>query len=127
LLHGEAVAIGLALDATYAREVGILSAANWQRIVHLLTQVGLPSWTSELDEHLDDDTHPRCVLRGLTEFREHLGGRLTIMLPRDIGHGVEVHAMDVETIRHCVDTLRPSARGAYHPYTWTTTPVAPVR
>ena len=32
------------------------------------------------------------ILRGIEEFREHLGGELTITLLRDIGRGEEVHA-----------------------------------
>jgi 3-dehydroquinate synthase len=36
---------------------------------------------------------------GLREFREHLGGRLTIMLLTDIGQGVEVHFMDTDLLK----------------------------
>jgi 3-dehydroquinate synthase len=115
LLHGEAVAIGLALDATYASEVGLLPASIRDRIVGLLEKLGLATWTPELDDHLEDEWHPRCLLRGLDEFREHLGGRLTIMLPLEIGRGIEVHTMDLETIRRCVATLRQPAAAAYHP------------
>ena len=32
--------------------------------------------------------------KGLDEFREHLGGELTITLIQGIGEGIEVHAMD---------------------------------
>lgn len=115
LLHGEAVAIGLALDTKYAREIGLLALDTCARILRLLESVGLPTFTPELAEHLDDAEHPRCVLRGLAEFREHLGGRLTIMLPRQIGQGIEVHDMDVDTIRRCVDTLRRSSQTSYYP------------
>jgi 3-dehydroquinate synthase len=34
------------------------------------------------------------VLMGLEEFREHLGGRLTITLLTAVGSGLEVHEMD---------------------------------
>ena len=106
LLHGEAVAIGLALDATYAREIGLLPAETHARILRLLRTVGLPTFAPELTEYLDDPEHPRCVLRGLAEFREHLGGQLTIMLPRAVGQGIEVHAMNVDSIRRCIEILR---------------------
>jgi 3-dehydroquinate synthase len=106
LLHGEAVAIGLALDATYAREIGLLSAATWQRIMHVLATVGLATYAPQLSEHLDDLDHPRCVLRGLAEFREHLGGRLTIMLPMTVGRGKEVHHVDLDLVRLCIAALR---------------------
>jgi 3-dehydroquinate synthase len=106
LLHGEAVAIGLALDATYAREIGLLPAVTWQRIMRVLSIVGLATYAPQLSEHLDDLEHPSCVLRGLVEFREHLGGRLTIMLPMTIGRGKEVHHMDLNLVRSCISALR---------------------
>lgn len=109
LLHGEAVAIGLALDATYAREIGLLDPATHARILRLFETVGLPTFAPELAEHLDDGDHPRCVLHGLTEFREHLGGQLAIMLPGRVGQGLEVHEMDARTIRRCVEMLRDHA------------------
>src|SRR6185295_14362264 len=90
LRHGEAVAIGLALDATYARLIGLLSLDDWQRIVELLEAVKLPTYASELTTFLHDRDDPRCVLQGLAEFREHLGGQLTIILPARIGQGVDV-------------------------------------
>jgi 3-dehydroquinate synthase len=49
------------------------------------------------------------VLRGLAEFREHLGGRLTVMLPVAIGAGREVHSMDLDVVRGCIGALRRSA------------------
>jgi 3-dehydroquinate synthase len=119
LLHGEAVAIGLALDATYAHEVGLLARDNYDRIVRLLKHVGLPTWAPELAEQLDDANHPRCILHGLTEFREHLGGRLTVMLPREIGSGLEVHQMDVDTVRRCVRLLQRAAARPITPELWT--------
>ena len=109
LLHGEAVAIGLALDATYANQIGLLDDRSHQRIIRLLEAVGLATYAPELSEHLDELDHPACVLKGLDEFREHLGGELTIMLPRQIGRGVEVHSMAVETIRACINMLRSGA------------------
>jgi 3-dehydroquinate synthase len=39
------------------------------------------------------------ILQGLQEFREHLGGRLTIMLLTSIGHGEEVHEMDISLLK----------------------------
>jgi 3-dehydroquinate synthase len=106
LLHGEAVAIGLALDATYAREVGYLDDITWRRILRILRVVDLPTYAPELSQHLDDPEHPASVLRGLAEFREHLGGRLTIMLPLAIGRGTEVHSVDLDVVRRCIDMLR---------------------
>jgi 3-dehydroquinate synthase len=106
LLHGEAVAIGLALDSTYAREIGVLDDSTWRRIIRVLQAVGLPTYAPELGQHLDKPDHPAGILSGLNEFREHLGGQLTIMLPCTIGRGTEVHTMDTHTLRHCIRMLR---------------------
>ncbi len=86
LRHGEAVAIGIALDVTYSYLTGILSERSWMRIVRVLLELGLPVFAPELER--------RDLLAGLTEFREHLGGQLTILLLRDIGDPVEVHEID---------------------------------
>ena len=86
LRHGEAVAIGIALDSTYSYLIGMLSEAAWRRIVDLLLQLGFEFDFSQIAM--------RDLMVGLDEFREHLGGELTIMLLRAIGAGEEVHAMN---------------------------------
>ena len=44
-------------------------------------------------------------MQGLADFREHLGGELTITLLRDIGVGVEVHTMDERLILDALNWL----------------------
>jgi 3-dehydroquinate synthase len=94
LRHGEAVAIGLALDSTYAWLKGLLPESDWRRIVDLLVALRLPIYAVELSAHLDAPDHPEGLLRGLAEFREHLGGRLTIILLEGIGRRIDVHEVD---------------------------------
>jgi 3-dehydroquinate synthase len=107
LRHGEAVAIGLALDATYAHLSGLLPKAEWRRILELIVAVGLPLHVRELDMDALDGT--RAILTGLEEFREHLGGRLTIMLLEGIGRGIEVHEMDPGLILASITRLKTYA------------------
>jgi 3-dehydroquinate synthase len=45
-------------------------------------------------------------LDGLEEFREHLGGKLTITLIQALGQGVEVHQMDNQQVLCALDELR---------------------
>lgn len=97
LRHGEAVAIGMALDCQYAHLLGLLSETDLNRILNLLQTLGFLLYDPALDR--DDSVG---VLRGLTEFREHLGGRLTILLLKGIGEGVEVHDMDDNLIRQAI-------------------------
>jgi 3-dehydroquinate synthase len=102
VLHGEAVAIGIALDTVYSTLSGRLPEESSERVVQLLLKLGLPV------------THPLIlpenenspILVGMEEFREHLGGRLTIMLLDSIGKGVEVHEMDPELIKKAAKRLQ---------------------
>ncbi len=89
LRHGEAVAIGIALDTVYARRMGHLDAASTERVLLLLEQLGFELFANELN-HVDSNGE-LMVMRGLEEFREHLGGQLTVTLLRGIGQGFEVH------------------------------------
>ena len=66
--------------------------------------MGLPVWSEHLDERLDNGQ--RAVFQGLEEFREHLGGQLTILLLRQPGQGVEVHEMCEETLEACLAELQ---------------------
>lgn len=88
--HGEAVAMGIALDSAYSFLSGRLSEDDAREIISLLKRLGF-SITHEWMQISGGDSP---VLVGLQEFREHLGGQLTIMLLEAIGKGVEVHEMD---------------------------------
>ncbi len=102
--HGEAVAIGIALDSVYSHLQGLLSAAGLAEIIAVLQALGFALYAPEMSAHLAEATHPDSLLHGLQEFREHLGGQLTIMLLAGIGQGVEVHEIDdqlmVEAVRY---------------------------
>ena len=106
LRHGEAVAIGIALDSTYSYLLGLLSQLEWQQILNTLTALGFTLYVPELAEANDQPEHPRCLFRGLTEFREHLGGELTLMLLPKIGQGIEVHEVDLSLYRQAITLLR---------------------
>jgi 3-dehydroquinate synthase len=86
LRHGEAVAIGMALDSTYAYLLGLLTRSEWQRILNLLKTLGFVLYIPQMRQDR--------LFQGLTEFREHLGGELTLMLLQAIGQGIEVHEVD---------------------------------
>ena len=91
LRHGEAVAIGMLLDARYAERVGMLPAAELERLGSLLSRLGLPTYHRALGEKLGERL---AVLAGLEDFREHLGGVLSVTLLERIGRGREVTALD---------------------------------
>jgi 3-dehydroquinate synthase len=107
LRHGEAVAIGIALDARYSVLSGLLNPGAEVRICALLERLGLALWHPTLESV---DARGLTILEGLREFREHLGGELTITLLAGIGRGVEVHAMDEVLIARAIRWLKERAR-----------------
>jgi 3-dehydroquinate synthase len=106
LRHGQAVSIGIALDTTYSHLAGWLDERVWQRIIALLQNLQLPVFTPELGDHLDDRAHAACVLRGLDEFREHLGGQLTVMLLKGIGIPFDAHEIERHLVVRSIEVLR---------------------
>ncbi|MEO0793766.1 MAG: 3-dehydroquinate synthase [Verrucomicrobiota bacterium] len=103
LSHGEAVAIGISLDSLYSVRVGLLGEAQFERIIQLIERLGFPTF----DELLSQSNQQgwSAILLGLEEFREHLGGKLTIPLLEDIGRQVEVNEMDSNLVLSCVEEL----------------------
>jgi 3-dehydroquinate synthase len=112
LSHGEAVAIGIALDSRYCVEAGLLEAAAAERIIALLETLGLPLWDAALDREGPGGLE---ILAGLEEFREHLGGELTVTLLEGLGRGREVHALDQRLIFVSLGWLRARARAGHSP------------
>jgi 3-dehydroquinate synthase len=99
--HGEAVAMGIALDTVYSDLSGRISSQESSRIIQTLQNLGF-----EVSHHLlqvDEENSP--ILAGLEEFREHLGGQLTIMLLNGIGKGEEVHEIDTEILKQASKKL----------------------
>jgi 3-dehydroquinate synthase len=108
LRHGEAVAIGIAIDTRYSVLAGLLPAGADVRVRALLERLGFNLWHPTCDARRHGRT--RLLLSGLEEFREHLGGELTVTLLSGIGISVDVHTMDHDLLDQAIDWLRP--RGA---------------
>ena len=104
LHHGEAVAIGIAIDSRYSTEIGLLSDQSLDRILRLLDGLGLPSWHRALD--LKGPDGRLKILLGLDEFTEHIGGDLTITLLKQIGEGTEVDRIDHTVLRRVISWLK---------------------
>ncbi|HKK18405.1 MAG TPA: 3-dehydroquinate synthase [Opitutales bacterium] len=104
LSHGESVAIGIALDSIYSHRKGYLGEAELGRILELIQKFGFRIYDEGLSELTEGGEH--VVLQGLEEFREHMGGKLTIPLLRDIGEQIEVNDMDLPLLLECIENLR---------------------
>jgi len=90
VLHGEAVAMGIALDTAYSFLKGMLTEDKLHRVLSILLRLGYDISNPYIQ--INDLDSP--ILKGLAEFQEHLGGRLTITLLTDVGTGKEVNEMD---------------------------------
>ncbi len=98
--HGEAVAKGMALDLVYASEIGLISAALTDKIIGLLIDIGF-----DLEIPVKTKTQISDLLSGIEEFREHLGGRLTITFISSIGEKEDVHEIDLQRMEASIMVL----------------------
>ncbi|MEO0731564.1 MAG: 3-dehydroquinate synthase, partial [Bacteroidota bacterium] len=106
--HGEAVAMGIALDVAYSHFSGRLVAADMERITAAIAALGFALTHPAL--YAPDGAGLRAeIWDGLEEFREHLGGELTIMLLETPGRGVEVHEMDKSLLDQALLSLPVAA------------------
>lgn len=105
--HGEAVAIGMAVDLLYSIHIGLLPEAVGEEILDLIQTVGFSLWSPFLEKQQDGQL---AILAGLEEFREHLGGTLTITLVPKIGEKIEVHTMEPTAILAALSELKARFR-----------------
>lgn len=103
LSHAEAVAIGLALDTIYSRKIGLICEADAARILNVLRVMRMKTHHPALDEV--DENGGRKVLAGIDEFREHLGGRLTVLMLAGVGEGIDVHEFDKRILDESIAEL----------------------
>jgi len=102
--HGQAVAVGLALDTLYSVRSGLLATEAAERILRVLAALDLPIYHPALA--WKDATGRRRIYAGLDEFRQHLGGLLTVLLLHDLGVGANVHDLDEDLLDECIEQLR---------------------
>lgn len=111
--HGEAVAIGMLLDARYAEREGRLPTEALERLITLIARLGLPLFHPALLEQAPNGEY--SVIRGLEDFREHLGGNLCVTLLTGIGSSVEVHEMSKERVVEAAQWLAAQAESRTRP------------
>ncbi|MBM4113221.1 MAG: 3-dehydroquinate synthase [Phycisphaerae bacterium] len=97
LCHGEAVSIGIALDTQYSVELGWLPQQESDRVANCLLRLGLPICHPSLSD-------PR-LLEGIEEFREHLGGKLTVTMLRSIGAPQDVNELRSDLISRAIASI----------------------
>ena len=106
LRHGEAVAIGIAMDTLYSYRQNMISKAMCDQVIILLVELGFDlsnTFLAQLE-----------VKSALEEFREHLGGSLCITLLTSLGSAQEVNHIDCALMQECVDyLLQPNLNHLY--------------
>ncbi len=105
--HGAAVATGIAIDTCIAAELGWVSEPVRDALLAALETIGFRLWHEELGWTQGDGT--LSILRGLEEFREHLGGRLTLILPEGPGQGRVLHEVAPASVERAVRRLATRA------------------
>ncbi len=105
LSHGHAVAIGMALDLTYGNLMGWFSDEELERVLTCLNRLGFALYHPMM-------SNSDALLTGLDEFREHLGGELTVPMIRRIGQTFDVHEIQRETM---LAAIRERAAAATRP------------
>ena len=102
LPHGHAVAIGLAIDVTYANLMGFLSDHEHQQTLACLKSLGFVLYLEEM-------RHVTEMISGLEEFREHLGGELTIPMISAIGECFDITEINTEKMREAINYLQTTS------------------
>ncbi|MGB0744069.1 MAG: 3-dehydroquinate synthase, partial [Opitutales bacterium] len=103
LSHGEAVAIGIALDCIYSQKKGFLAEGSMRRILQVIQSYGFNLYNEHLLKQGKGEQY--AVLLGLEEFREHMGGQLTIPLLLEIGEQFEVNDIDYSLMAESIECL----------------------
>jgi len=99
LRHGEAVAIGVAIDSVYSSLAHGLPTADADKILHCLSDLGF----TLTDPALHD---VELLFDGLEEFRQHLGGRLTLTMLKNPGEPFEVHQINRDLMLQSITKVK---------------------
>lgn len=104
LRHGEAVAIGMALDTRYSELLGLITSQEREVILSLLETLGFKLWHSAMLS--SDEAGVSKLIAGLSEFREHMGGELNIPMLAGLGRVHEARSMDLSKVADAIAFLR---------------------
>lgn len=109
LRHGEAVAKGIVLDVTYAHLIGLITENELDRIIRIFETIGF-----DLSFPVETEAEMNRLLGGIEEFREHLGGQLTITLISEIGQKHDVHEIDSLLMKKALQKVNKTSNSKVH-------------
>jgi 3-dehydroquinate synthase len=107
--HGQAVAVGIAIDSYYAMKKELMTHAQFRTIIDGLVHCGFDIWNEYASKRTAENKLE--IIDGLRQFQEHLGGELTVTLPKGIGDKVDVHQVNLKIIEEAVQYLRQYCKG----------------
>lgn len=111
LSHAAAVSIGIALDVAYSTLQGWLPESDAESIFRLFHHFGWPVFHPLLSQSGTQEIP--LILDGLDEFREHLGGDLTLLMLDGIGRPREIHEVNPATMIAAIGWLARPATGGF--------------
>lgn len=103
LRHGEAVAIGVAIDTAYSSLAMGLPRLDAARVPDCLSRLGFALDHPQLGDAAQ-------LLTGLEEFRQHLGGQLTLTMLEGIGRPRDIHEVDYSLLSQAIEQVREIGR-----------------
>ncbi len=95
--HGEAVGIGMAVAARIASNMGMLPEKETRRIISMIKKAGLPA-------AVPANFSPDDVLAVMRRDKKVLDGRLTMVLPAEIGRVSIIAGVTGELVRKAIET-----------------------
>ncbi len=99
LLHGEAVAIGMALAFKFSEQLGLCPPGRYSRVTAHMRAVGLPTAMTDLAASGRALPQPDALLAHMMQDKKVSGGRLTLVLVRDIGAAFITRDVPVDRLR----------------------------
>lgn len=103
LRHGEAVAIGIAIDLLCSVQLGLLSKEECEFALETMEQCGLSLWHEVLD---NVKIGTLALFKGMGEFKRHQGECFTITMPNGLGEKTEIYNISLNLISNAIDGLR---------------------
>jgi 3-dehydroquinate synthase len=104
LRHGEAVAIGIALDLYCSVSMGLISAEECEYICSAMKRCGLSLWHDSLLKR--SPSGELEILAGIEQFREHMGGRLTLAMPCGLGSYTDISDLPHNLVVEAIERLK---------------------
>jgi 3-dehydroquinate synthase len=104
LLHGEAIAIGMCLEARLSARVGLLSEDASEQITTAIARVGLPT-------EIPYTQSPEALIKRMSHDKKNSHGEIRWTLLKTLGEGVWDHTIPQEVVN---DVIAASLKTSLH-------------